>query len=252
MMDRELKSTLHGIISGEIARDPKAPAALKDYLVSCVTLVRQKTPTVGDLCKSFQLHVPTSEVLRVCENPEPCECAHLAAKYGIPTVDGHSVTRDFDWLPSYSNGTDPQALTQNLKNALLPKWGHIRDGVHSNLCRTLRDIPVMGNKDHLSLSVMAAIRDFYQGLLANTPRTHHLSHVKRQLQQLPASWITGWFDKGTSALWAGCKNFWYPRFHKAFFQQPKRFTELQRAQSPADASEQAFGFIVSGAKSFLS
>jgi hypothetical protein len=110
----------------------------------------------------------------------------------------------------------------------------------------------MGNKDHLSLSVMAAIRDFYQGLLANTPRTHHLSHVKRQLQQLPASWITGWFDKGTSALWAGCKNFWYPRFHKAFFQQPKRFTELQRAQSPADASEQAFGFIVSGAKSFLS
>ena len=99
---------------------------------------------------------------------------------------------------------------------------------------------------------MAAIQEIYQGLLANTPRTHHLSHVKRQLQHLPASWITGWFDKGTSALWAGCKNFWYPRFHKAFFQQPKRFTELQRTQSPADASEQAFRFIVSGAKSFLS
>ena len=62
MMDPTLKSTLHGIISGEIARDPKAPAALKDYLVSCITLVRQKTLTVGDLCKSFQLRVPTDDV----------------------------------------------------------------------------------------------------------------------------------------------------------------------------------------------
>ena len=48
-MDGALKRTLHGIISGEIARDPKAPAVLKDYVVSCIVLVRQKTPTVGDL-----------------------------------------------------------------------------------------------------------------------------------------------------------------------------------------------------------
>ena len=251
-MNCTLKRTLHGIISREIARDPKAPAALKDYLVSCIMLVRQRTPTMGDLCKSFQLRIPTNDVLKVCDVPEPCECAHLAEKYGIPTVDGHCVTRDFEWLPLYSSGTDPGALTQNLKNALLPQWNHIRNEVHSNLRRTLRDIPILGNKDHLSLSAMVAVQGFYSGLLATTPKTHHLSHVKKQLRQLPVSWITGWFDKGTSAVWAGCKNFWYPRFKKAFFQQPKRFSELLRTHTPAEASEQAFRYIVSGAKSFLS
>ena len=106
MMDHTLKNTLHGIIAGEIARDPKAPTALKDYLVSCITLVRQKTPTVGDLCKSFQLRVPTDDVHSLCSTPVPCKCAHLAEKYGIPLVDGHCVTRDFTWLPDYSAGAD--------------------------------------------------------------------------------------------------------------------------------------------------
>ena len=129
--------------------------------VSCIVLVRQKTPTVGDLCKSFQLRIPTDDVLKGCDTPEPCDCAHLAEKYGIPTVDGHCVTRDFEWLPRYSQGTGPQALTQNLKNALLPQWHHIRDSVHSGLRRSLRDLPILGNKDHLSLSVMAAIQGFY-------------------------------------------------------------------------------------------
>ena len=182
----------------------------------------------------------------------PCECAHLAEKYGILMVDGPCVTRDFGWLSEYSAGTDPTALTQNLKNAQLPQWHCIRDEIHSDLRRTLRDIPILGNKDNLSLSVMAAIQGFYKNLLATTPTTHHLSHVKQQLKRLPASWVTGWFDKGTSALWAGCRNFWYPRFQKAFVQQRKRFSELLRTGSPADASEQAFRYIVSGAKSFLS
>ena len=243
MMDHTLKNTLHGIIAGEIARDPKAPTALKDYLVSCITLVRQKTPTVGDLCKSFQLRVPTDDVHSACNTPLPCECAHLAEKYGVPLVDGHCVTRDFTWLSDYSAGADPAALTQNLKNALLPQWHRVRDEVHSNLRKTLRDIPILSNKEDLSLSVMAAIQGFYQNLVTTTPTTHHLSHVKKQLKRLPPSWVTGWFDKGTSALWAGCKNFWYPRFQKAFFQQPKRFSELLRTPSPADASEQAFRYI---------
>ena len=247
-----MKNTPHGIIEGEIARDPKAPTALKDYLVSCITLVRQKTPTVGDLCKSFQLRVPTDDVHTACSTPPPCECAHLAEKYGIPLVDGHCVTRDFKWLSDFSAGTDPAALTQNLKNALLPQWHRVRDDVHSNLRKTLRDIPILGNKDDLSLSVMAAIQGFYQNLMATTPTTHNLTHVKQQLKRLPPSRVTGWFDKGTSALWAGCKNFWYPRFQKAFFQQPKRFSELLRTPSPADASEQAFRYIVSGARMFLS
>ena len=71
MMDGSLKRTLHGIIFGEIASDPKALAALRDYLVSCIVLVRQKTPTVGDLCKSFQLRIPTDDVLKGCDTPEP-------------------------------------------------------------------------------------------------------------------------------------------------------------------------------------
>ena len=57
--------------------------------------------------------------------------------------------------------------------------------MHSGLRRSLRDLPILGNKDHLSLSIMAAIQGFYGDLLANTPRTHHLSHVKKQLRQLP-------------------------------------------------------------------
>ena len=38
----------------------------------------------------------------------------------------------------------------------------------------------------------------------------------------------------------------------AFFQKPKRFCELLRTPSLADASEQAFRYIVSGARMFLS
>ena len=226
-------------------------AALCLYVKRPPLLGTCETPTVGDLCKSFQLRIPIDDVLKGCDAPEPYDCAHLAEKYGIPTGDGHCVTRDFEWLPRYSQGTNPQAPTQNLKNALLPQWHHNRDRVHSGLRRSLRDLPILGNKDHLSLSVMAAIQSFYGDLLTNTPRTHHLSHVKKQLRQLPSSWVTGWLDKGTSALCAGCKNFWYPRFKKAFFQPPKRFSELLRTPTPADASEQAFRYIVSGAKSFL-
>ena len=224
MMVDTLKNTLHGIIAGEIARDPKALTVLKDYLVSCITLVLKETPTVGDVCKSFQLRVPTDDVHSACSTPLPCECAHLAGTYGISLVDGHSVTRDFKWLSDYSAGTDPAALAQNLKNALLPQWRRVRAEVHSNLRKTLRDIPILGNKDDLPLSVMAAIQGFYQNLMATTPTTHHLSHVEKQLKRLPPSWVTGWFDKVTSALWAGCKNFCYPRYQKAFFQQPKRFS----------------------------
>ena len=80
----------------------------------------------------------------------------------------------------------------------------------------------------------------------------NLSRVKKQLRQLPPSWVIGWFDKGTSASCAGWKNFWYPRFKKAFFQQPKRFSGLLHAPTPAGASEHAFRYIVSRAKSFLS
>ena len=63
--------------------------------------------------------------------------------------------------------------------------------MHSGLRRSLRDLPVLGIKDHLSLSVMAAIQVFYVDVLANTPQSHHLSHVKKQLRQLPSSWVTG-------------------------------------------------------------
>ena len=220
--------------------------------MSCITLMRRNTPTVGDLCKSLQLRVPTDDVHSACSTLLPCECAHLAETYGIPLVDGHGVTRDFKWLSDYFAGTHPAALAQNLKNALLPQWHRVRDEVHSNLRKTLRDIPFPGNRDDLSLSVMAAIQGFYQNLMATTPTTHHLSHVKKQLERLPPSLVTGWFDKGTSALWSGCKTSWYPRFQNAFFQQPKRFSELLRTPSAADASEQTFPYIVSRARMFLS
>ena len=91
-MSPELKKQRHGMISGFIARDARAPVPLKDYLIRCITLIRQKTHTLGDLCKSFPSCVPTDEVRSVVCKPVPCACAHLAAKNGIPTVDGHCVT----------------------------------------------------------------------------------------------------------------------------------------------------------------
>ena len=155
-------------------------------------------------------------------NPQT-NLAHLAEKYGIPVVDGHCVTREFGWLLEYSAGTDPDALTQNLKNALLPQWHCIRDGIHSNLRRAMRDIPIQGDKDNLSLSVMVAIQSSYMNLLTATPRTHHLSHLKQQLKQLPSSWVTGWFERGTSALWVGCKFFFVSTLPKSFFPATRTF-----------------------------
>ena len=106
---------------------------------------------------------------------EPCECAHLAEKYDVPTVEGHRVTRDFEWLPLYTDGANPKALAQNLKNALLPQWNHFRVDVHSYVRRSLRDIPILGNNDHLFLSAMARVQGFYSDLLAATPKAYNVT-----------------------------------------------------------------------------
>ena len=188
VMDQTPKRKLYGIIFGEIARDPKALTALKAYLVSRITLVRQKKPPLGDLCKSFQMGIATVDVHKTCDVPMPCECAHLAEKYNIPLVDGHW---DFEWVSEYSTGTDPTALTYNLKNALVPQWYYIWDEIHSRERKTLREIAIFRNQDNLSIFLMVTIQGFYQNMPATTPKTHHLSHGRHQLKRLPASWVTG-------------------------------------------------------------
>ena len=246
MASPDVKKRILTIFENAVQRESDIPPALRQYLCSTLRVVSKSLPKAGQFCQSYRPRISTAELRDHVTNPPQCSCSVLAATYGVPVVQGHCFTRSFDWLSrQFPHSACPETLHQNLKNALLPSWRSIYKDAGKSISRALDDLGHIPHvtRRRVASSVLNALREEYLHLTAITPPKHAVSSVREQLTLLPPSWVCGIFDKGTVCLWGACKSFFYPRFHAAFFESPKRFTPLVECSTKVTASVELSTFI---------
>ena len=174
-------------------------------------------------------------------------------KFGLPLVNGHIFTRDFSWVSRYDPRLTPDLFHQNPKNPLPPSWMAVSKSAIQELQRALHRVRGLSKTECLTviLRAMELVKTEYGHTQKTTPPMHTVSAVKRALNKLPANWVLGMFDKGTTALYACCKYMFMPMLHRGFLQAPKRFTEVCCCDSNTHAAYECCAYTVTGAKAFV-
>ena len=233
---------------------PHVPAMYREFLSKSIVCVRKSTPSVMDICQSYKPRL-TTDVFeqRVQSGRWKCNCQSLHTQFGVPLVHGHVFTRNFKWLSSLSPLLRPEVFEQNMKNRLVPSWNNVSRAVSRDVQRALSELRFLtpASRAMLTASILLEAKSVYTRATANCPPKHHVSVVQDQLGLLPANFVLGPFDKGTSRLWMACEGYFYPQFHSNFYQSPTRFTEIIRSSSAEHASMELFNYLVSGAQAFL-
>ena len=106
------------------------PLHLKRYLCDVTRVTFRKTRTVGSILCPSKVKMSIDELCKKAQ--EPCHCAAMAERPGIPFVNGHCVLRCTDLLHK-TFGPRAQCVILNMTNDVLPSWESVHTGIVSSL-----------------------------------------------------------------------------------------------------------------------
>ena len=180
-------------------------------------------------------------------------CEVLHARFGVPLINGHCVTRDFGWVTEYNSMLHPTFFSQCMKNASVPEWTAVENAVTKGICNALRGITVVPIEEveTLALSIVRDAKARYTVRSGQFLRFFRIAEIRKQLALMPESWVFGQFDKGTTVLHGTCRGYFYSQFQQNIFKSPKRFHELERFVTPREGSQQLYALIVGTAHRFF-
>ena len=225
--------------------------ALKEYigqkLMSLEGLPSAYGAYIGDICrvvvqqlfKSFQLKGTTDYFFNRFIRTQPrCQCVEISEKTGVPLVDGHILTREFDWVTKWDPRLNPSVFQQCLKNMLIRPWAQVEKLLWSSLHGMLQKLTTVPKsaKEMFLAHYMHVSRLLHDAYTRSHPVTARETYVKSQRALMPPSLIAGWFDKGPTALWYACPNLFVTKMWATLFHSSGRFQEVCRANSPNGAS----------------
>ena len=254
LLRRDQRSFIADLVLTELRAISSIPVAFVEYMRRIIRVVPYPFPKCTSFFRSFNLKGCTDDLLHDhVLHPVACNCQALHDQTGVPMVNGHILTRSFDWLASITPPADPRVFQQCLKNAVLPAWSRVEHDSTLALRRTLDEIPGLSerHKKVLLPRVMAHIQTLYRCAKREVSVIHHEKYIACQLKLLPVNLILGFFDKGATVLWAACHNLFVPNIFKSFFNSPHRFTELLRCDCPLNASINAYTWLTGSLSRFF-
>ena len=123
------------------------PQCLREYYGRVLTIVAKRHTCVRDVLCTRKITLSFTEIQDAAA--EPCNCAAIAARYGLPLLDGHIMARRPAHLRKIFGAQTP-IITQDLKCEPVVPWWMAKNIVTSSLKRLLLSLPVHSVSDSAS------------------------------------------------------------------------------------------------------
>ena len=254
LLRQDHRSVIADLVLAKLRHSPTVPSVYVEYVRRVTRVVAYPLPTCVSFFRSFRVVGSTDSAIHDhLLHPIPCDCMTLHQKTGVPLVQGHVMTRSFDWMAALQPPLDPRVFKQCLKNAVLPTWAKVGDGAYESLKKTLDQVPGLLHRDKSTLiaRIMSFVQTLYHCAKSQVSVVHHERYIRSQLDATPSNLIFGFFDKGSTVLWAACYNLFIPNLIANFFQSPHRFTELLRCDNPFNASLNTYTWLTGSLSRFF-
>ena len=239
LLEKDHRNLIADVVLTQLQSTQGIPSAYVEYIRRTMRVVSSPLPKCVSFFRSFKVTEPTDSAYQDhVHSPTACNCDHLHKITRVQLVSWDFMTRSFEWVKHLPTPADPKMSAQCLKNTILPQWSRVETDALASLQKTLERIPGMQADARITLiaKLMLYIEVLYSQAKSQTNRIHKEQYVQRQKRCLPPNLILGFFDKGSTLLWASCHNLFIPAMVKSFLQSPKRFKELLRCDSPLNAS----------------
>ena len=232
LLTREGKAAVHEVYNTVIPA-LTVPDPLRVYLQSAVSIVSQKTSTVGQLLCNQQYQCGTADVIAMAG--AECHCSQRDPS--LPRSRGHVYIPDF--TVQYPGLTDVipdmSVWHQNMKNASLPDWRTTSSSIFAGLYNAVKPLTSFDIPGSVLSKFAGTLTDTCVDQLVDRSRNadHRvqekpLKHAARALKK--HGFRAGVHDKANHCPWIACNALAVSLWVECFLSDPRK-NEVFRAST---------------------
>ena len=232
LLTREGKAAVHEICNTVIPA-LTVPDPLRVYLQSAVSIVSQKTSTVGQLLCNQQYQCGTADVIAMAG--AECHCSQRDPS--LPRSRGHVYIRDS--TVQYPGLTDVipdmSVWHQNMKNASLPDWRNTSSSIFAGLYNAVKPLTSFDIPGSVLSKFAGTLTDSCVDQLVDRSRNADhgvqkkpLKHAARALKK--HGFRAGVYDKANHCPWIACNALAVSLWVECFLSDPRK-NEVFRAST---------------------
>ena len=172
---------------------PRLRPHYRDYLVHSTRIIQVRNPSISQLLTDDVQYDTVADMQPAAD--QPCQCAHLAKRLGIPLVQGHLFIRH-PRLLRHVSGIDSRVLLQHGNNDACPTWKTVRKSV----VRSAREVLLKLLPERIADMQPSA---FYSTLLACAKRCWRAQHItapwyiwEQKIRDIKEKWGHAWVFEG--------------------------------------------------------